>query len=79
LQLRGHDDVGLGFNISTGFDCDGIFVSQVHERGPAHDSGLVHQGSTMFFFISYLVRYHQDFILSFLVRLLLLLPRQVTE
>lgn len=41
--LHSQDFIGLGFNIA-GSMRDGIFVSQVHNRGPAVESGKVHVG-----------------------------------
>lgn len=38
VWLTSQDFIGLGFNIA-GSMRDGIFVSQVHNRGPANESG----------------------------------------
>jgi len=38
LWLQSQDFIGLGFNID-GSMRDGIYVSQVHNRGPAKESG----------------------------------------
>lgn len=38
VMLTSQDFIGLGFNIA-GSMRDGIFVSQVHNRGPAKESG----------------------------------------
>jgi hypothetical protein len=38
VWLQSQDFIGLGFNIA-GSMRDGIFVSQVHNRGPAVESG----------------------------------------
>ena len=38
VWLQSQDFIGLGFNIA-GSMRDGIFVSQVHNRGPAIESG----------------------------------------
>ncbi|XP_061168736.1 dentin sialophosphoprotein-like [Saccostrea echinata] len=43
VWLQSQDFVGLGFNIA-GSMRDGIFVSQVHSRGPAVESGKFHVG-----------------------------------
>ncbi|XP_048732044.2 dentin sialophosphoprotein-like isoform X3 [Ostrea edulis] len=43
VWLQSQDFVGLGFNIA-GSMRDGIFVSQVHNRGPAVESGKFHVG-----------------------------------
>ncbi|XP_062604867.1 dentin sialophosphoprotein-like isoform X1 [Saccostrea cucullata] len=43
VWLQSQDFVGLGFNIA-GSMRDGIFVSQVHGRGPAVESGKFHVG-----------------------------------
>ncbi|XP_041352927.1 uncharacterized protein LOC121371248 [Gigantopelta aegis] len=43
VWLHSQDFIGLGFNISGNMR-DGIFVSQVHNRGPAIESGKVNVG-----------------------------------
>lgn len=46
--LQSQDFIGLGFNIQ-GSIRDGIRVSQVHNRGPAIESGKIHAGKVSFF------------------------------
>lgn len=43
VWLQSQDFIGLGFNISGNMR-DGIFVSHVHNRGPAIESGRVKVG-----------------------------------
>lgn len=43
VNLQSQDFIGLGFNIS-GSMRDGIFVSEVHNRGPAVESGVLKVG-----------------------------------
>ena len=43
MSLQSQDIIGLGFNICGNLR-DGIFVSQVHNRGPASESGLIKPG-----------------------------------
>ncbi|KAK7103799.1 streptococcal hemagglutinin-like [Littorina saxatilis] len=43
VWLQSQDIIGLGFNISGNMR-DGIFVSQVHNRGPAVESGKIKVG-----------------------------------
>jgi hypothetical protein len=43
VWLTSQDFIGLGFNIA-GSMRDGIFVSQVHNRGPAKESGKFQVG-----------------------------------
>ena len=43
VSLQSQDIIGLGFNISGSLS-EGIFVSQVHNRGPASESGKVQVG-----------------------------------
>ncbi|CAH1791752.1 unnamed protein product [Owenia fusiformis] len=43
VQLQSQDIIGLGFNV-CGSMRDGIFVSQVHNRGPAIESGEIKPG-----------------------------------
>ncbi|GFO16937.1 periaxin [Plakobranchus ocellatus] len=43
VTLESHDIIGLGFNISGNMS-SGIQVSEVHNRGPARDSGVVAVG-----------------------------------
>ncbi len=43
VSLQSQDIIGLGFNISGNMR-DGIFVSQVHNRGPASESGKIQSG-----------------------------------
>ncbi|XP_076463868.1 uncharacterized protein LOC143296014 [Babylonia areolata] len=43
VSLRSQDIIGLGFNISGNMR-DGIYVSQIHSRGPAVESGKMHVG-----------------------------------
>ena len=43
VSLQSSDIIGLGFNIS-GSMSEGIFVSQVHNRGPASESGKIKVG-----------------------------------
>ena len=47
VWLTSQDFIGLGFNIA-GSMRDGIFVSQVHNRGPANESGKFKTGNTHF-------------------------------
>ena len=44
VWLQSQDFIGLGFNIA-GSMRDGIFVSQVHNRGPAIESGKFKVGT----------------------------------
>lgn len=43
VWLQSQDIIGLGFNISGNMR-DGIYVSQVHNRGPAVESGKIKVG-----------------------------------
>ena len=43
MTLESQDIIGLGFNIS-GSMSSGIQVSEVHNRGPARESGIVNVG-----------------------------------
>ena len=43
MLLESRDPIGLGFDI-CGSMRDGIYVSQVHNRGPAIETGLVKIG-----------------------------------
>ena len=43
VPLQSQDIIGLGFNICGNLR-DGIFVSQVHNRGPASESRLIKPG-----------------------------------
>ena len=47
VALQSQDIIGLGFNI-TGSMRDGIFVSQVHHRGPASETGKIEAGEIFF-------------------------------
>lgn len=47
VALQSEDIIGLGFNI-TGSMRDGIYVSQVHNRGPASESGCIKPGTLRF-------------------------------
>ena len=43
LAMQSQDIIGLGFNI-CGSMSEGIFVSQVHNRGPASECGRIKAG-----------------------------------
>ena len=43
VSLQSQDFIGLGFNI-WGSMRDGVFVSQVHNRGPAIETGKIKPG-----------------------------------
>lgn len=46
VWLQSQDFIGLGFNIA-GSMRDGIYVSQVHNRGPAVESGKFKLGMSL--------------------------------
>ncbi|KAK2168396.1 hypothetical protein LSH36_17g09024 [Paralvinella palmiformis] len=43
VPLLSQDIMGLGFNVDGNMK-EGIFVSKLHKRGPAHDTGLISVG-----------------------------------
>ena len=43
VPLLSQDIMGLGFNVDGNMK-EGIFVSKIHKRGPAHDTGLISVG-----------------------------------
>ena len=51
VLLESRDPIGLGFDI-CGSMRDGIYVSQVHNRGPAIETGLVKIGKV---YLTYLL------------------------
>ena len=48
VWLTSQDFIGLGFNIA-GSMRDGIYVSQVHNRGPAIESGKFKVGKCLYY------------------------------
>ncbi len=46
VSLQSQDFIGLGFNI-WGSMRDGVFVSQVHNRGPAIETGKIKPGASV--------------------------------
>lgn len=48
MTLKSRDVNGLGFNICGNLR-DGIFVKSLSNRGPAKESGSIHEGSIFHF------------------------------
>ena len=63
VSLQSSDIIGLGFNISGSLS-EGIFVSQVHNRGPASESGKIKVGKTFIVLLYILPKTIPDSVLA---------------